>query len=702
METTSSSDVVVDHIVALLCDIQCLHSEVFTPRALRLTLSKVKKRFAREGISLATKTLPRLGKALDRALTGEVPLNSVGWQKLPGSQLPIFMGELFQRIFSHDGWILPTPCGDCIERLRDILYCFYKYELPYSEKQEQSVLEAFKRTEDDLIKHCSVCASNSTCVATSAGCEYGFCWKTSGTTSVQYERVVAKARSALEELLLNFDERSIVPRHGPGAVSTKEKGPGKYKWTTIPTRITEVYPLDEYFYASLTAVCDKYREFNSLSHAELPAKVVLVPKDSRGPRLISEESLPMQYIQQGIMRALVSHVESHPLTRYNIHFTDQRPNQLGALLGSQRTLCSEMYHVSKGIPLRRLMVGKYATLDLKEASDRISLGLVHLLFPKRLVKALMASRSLSTKLPNGEEIQLRKFAPMGSALCFPVLALSIWAILNAGMPDADAREGILVYGDDVIVKTAEAENAMLLLESFGLKINRDKSCTRGFFRESCGLDAYAGKEVTPVRIRTVWRSSRCPDVLSAYCEYANSYDKKGYKNVRNLIAGRLTKLYGYIPTYGGPLGCPKFTFEPPESIEPLVRAQLDYQIRQVRVWGVRSVSIDKEVDGWMMLLRYFTEGATYGKPSKDQLSDLERLDKPRRDESYLLADAPNWLADISRPAFGVRKYTMRRTSKLVRQWITVPDGMINSFGANFAVSSIRGAKRRRRDRKSVV
>jgi len=684
METTLSSEVVVDHIVALLCDIQCLHGEVFTPRAYRLTLSKVKKRFAREGISFATKTLPRLAKALDRALTGEVPLNSTGWRKLPNSQLPIFMGELFQCIFSHDGWILPKPCGNCIERLRDLLYCFYKYEIPYSQEQELSVLESFKRTEDDLKQHRVVCPSYSTCDLTSIGCERRFCWKASGTTNTRYDAIIIKARESLEKLFADFDERSIVPKHGPGAVSTKEKGPDKFKWTTIPSRITEAYSLDEYFYPCLTAVCDMYQEIQSLGDSELSAKVILVPKDSRGPRLISEESLPMQWIQQGVMAALVKHVELHPLTRYNIHFTDQRPNQLGALLGSQSSLCPEMYWRSKGLSLTQLKVGKLATLDLKEASDRISLSLVRLLFPERLVKVFEACRSLSTTMPDGEELELEKFAPMGSALCFPVLALSIWAILNAGTVGANARESILVYGDDVIVETAEAANAISLLESFGLKINRDKSCTSGFFRESCGVDAFRGRNITPVRIHTVWRSSRCSDVLSAYCQHANEYHRKGYRHVRDLIAGRLTNIYGYIPTSQQPIGCPRFTFDPPESTPPLIRAQLDYQIRQVRVWGVRSVSIEQEVDGWMMLLRYFTEGGA-AQPRWLDIDPTVAARQRRAYDSYLPAEAPKWLSEITRPAFGVRRYTMRGASKLARRWITVPDSC-KTIGARFSVS----------------
>jgi hypothetical protein len=668
METIKSSDE-IEFIVALLCDIQNAHEEVFTTRALRLTLQKVRNRYAREGSSFLTKTLPRLGKALDRALTGEVPLNSVGWRKLPNSQLPIFMGELFQRIFSHDGWILPTSSVKCIADMRQLCALFGKYELPYSEKQEQRVLQAFEGTENELKQYTGACTKDSTCLHSDIGCGNAFCWKTSGRTAAQYCRIIHKAKAALEELFLDFDEKAIVPRHGPGAVSTKEKASSKYRWSVIPDRIRETYPLDAYFFASLNAVCDKYNrlEFERIDGSEVPAKIVLVPKDSRGPRVISEECLANQWTQQGLRIALYKHVERHPLTRHSVHFTDQRPNQLGALLGSQEIVQSERFDCQMGKPTKRLMIGKYATLDLKEASDRISLPLVRLLFPRKILTALENCRSLSTTLPGNKTITLIKYAPMGSALCFPVLALSIWALLYAGSTDADARESILVYGDDVVVKTAEAENAITLLESFGLKINRDKSCVRGFFRESCGVDAYKGHNITPVRFRTVWRTSLSPDVLTSYCEYANSTRRRGYITLSNLIGRRLVDLFGYIPLTEYRLGVPSLDVLPLDVPSPALKYHHDHQCLKVKVWAEKLRRVDEEICGWSMLLRYFTEN-----------------DKPSRVPRDPSAEAPismsEALNNLCEPCFRVRSYTLRGTEKLVRQYVSAP--------GNFKIASV--------------
>lgn len=659
METIKSSDELL-LISTLLCDVLKSHSTVFTPRAIKLDQQKLAKRFAREGISLLTKTLPRLGKALDRALTGEVQLDSTGWRKPPGSKLPRFLGGLFQNIFSHDGWILPTPCVKSIKTLRQVLLVFHKYKLPYSSDQEHEVLAAFQRTDDDLAKHSSTCVNSDTCGVKTTGCSASFCHQGSGLGARDYNKLICKAQGLLSELFLEFDERDIYPGHGPGSVSTSEKGPDKYHWTCVSPRITQSYPLDEYFYSSVGAVCDSYStDLQKIRLEEQSAKVILVPKDSRGPRLISEEPLAFQWIQQGLHRAIVRHVELHPLTRWNVHFTDQQPNQFGALLGSRRYKSNPVPNVPAVFRKVRLGCGSYATLDLKEASDRVSVGLVQLLFPERLVKPLMNCRSLSTKLPNGKIVKLNKFAPMGSALCFPTMALTIWAILAAGASDADARESILVYGDDIIVKAAEAENAIKQLESFGLKVNRDKSCTRGFFRESCGVDACEGVNVTPVKLKTVWESSRRPDVYTSWIEYSNSFFDGQYYLTAGLIASWLRKIYGSIPDYEKDLPSTSLKVMPDEKPVWRTRWNAEYQKSQRLIWAVHTPSFECEIDGWSMLLRYFTESV------KTKNADLAKLDDETKQQ--VLRTKVNSPLSWARP-FSVRSYTLRNTSKLVKRW----------------------------------
>lgn len=591
MVDNKSLDLYKQVIATLLSDVQTSHSNVFTPRALRLTQKKVSARFAREGMSFLSKTLPRLGKAFDKALLGEVPLDAKGWALCasPNSKLPKFLGELFQCIFSHDGWVLPTPCVKCIKHVRQVLYLFYKLELPYAPEDEAKVISLFEKTEDDITSYNETLGRIADGLDSSREYLYGI-------NPVEARSVIRKARVRLARVFSSFDPKDILPRHGPGAVSTKEQLWGKYRFSRINPRIERTYPFDAYFCASLGHVCDSYKMFNNLVEVESSAKVILVPKDSRGPRLISCEPLEFQWVQQGLGSAIVRRVESHRLTRYNIHFTDQQPNQLGALLGSRD--------------------GRYATLDLKEASDRVTVGLVRLLFPEPLREALLNSRSQATTLPDGRVLKLQKFAPMGSALCFPIMALTIWAILSAAERDADARKSILVYGDDVVVKAEKSANAIKWLEAFGLLVNRDKSCTSGFFRESCGTDAYRGIDVTPVRIRTTWASHPSPKVYSSYIAYANSFYKLGHYKTYDLLVEYLTNLYREIPEDDGFITAPSLVVTPELNKPRRTRTNVALQKRETLVWDVVAPPLRKEIDGWSMLLRYFSEAGRSRSPQE--------------------------------------------------------------------------------------
>lgn len=628
MVSNKSLDLYKQIIAALLSDVQTLHSNVFTPRALRLTTQKVASRISREGLSFLTKTLPRLGKVFDKALLGEVPLDSTGWDTLSvpsGSKLPKFLGELFQCIFSHDGMVLPTPCETCIKHIRFLLYAFYKLELPYAPEDEANVVSQFVKTEVDIAPYNNTFNRIADCIDSNVS----FPW---GVNPIEAANIIRKARIRLARVFSGFDPLDIRPRHGPGSVSTGERLWGKYSFRRINPRINQTYPFDAYFKASLGHVCDSYKDDQSLSEVETSARVILVPKDSRGPRLISCEPLEFQWIQQGLGDAIVRRVETHPLTRFNVHFTDQKPNQIGALYGSRN--------------------GRYATLDLKEASDRITVGLVRLLFPEPLLSALLNSRSQSTTLPDGQVLHLDKFAPMGSALCFPILALSIWAILSAAEPDADARKSILVYGDDVIVKTERSAHAMKWLESFGLKVNRDKSCTTGFFRESCGTDAYKGTVVTPVRFRTVWAYRPSPNVYSSYLAYANSYYIHHFFKTYDLLVKEILSVYGEVPEDDGFNTYPSL-IEVPESNQPK-RTRVNYKLQKLErlVWDLEVKPVQKTIDGWSMLLRYFAE--------VDHTPFVKRDVSTRRCSVGVLEE--------TREPFSVRLYTRRSTGFLVKRW----------------------------------
>jgi len=647
---------------ALLQDVSNALGEVFNTRSLRLTAKAARRLLLAYDMDFLTKILPTLGKALDKGLV-EGRVTRASWQfkgdkvskpyrprLLRGTELPQFCGELFIRIFEPNGCLRKQPCVRSVKMLRHICFLFYKYRLPYAEVTELQVLSEFEKTEAELStitvpKLHDLQSRYGDTLAT----DRRHTWLNRQVRPSSVD-IVREARILLSRVFAYFDPLNIHPRHGPGAVATKQKLSDKYRWTNVAAKITELYPFDAYFTASLGSVCDNYPTFSTLGEKSLPAKVVLVPKDSRGPRLISCEPVDYQWVQQGLGEAIVELVESHPLTREVVHFTDQEPNRNVALIGSYD--------------------GRYSTLDLKEASDRVSLDLVRLLFPEHICAYLEACRSGSTELPDGRILKLEKFAPMGSALCFPIMALTIWAILTAAAPNAHVREHMLVYGDDVIVPTAYAADAIEYLESFGLRINRDKSCTSGLFRESCGRDAFQGVDVTPVKLKTVWSESPSAEVYSSWIAYANSFwDRQMYCTYNAIVDGvreetplfRYTKtvvkglldLYPGIPSEDMTMSCPSLRYLTEDQKPRVWRWNKHLQKREFHVRILRSPSVSQTIDGWSMLLRFFAES-----------SDLSPL-SGRDIEDVNIQGTSTF--ELKEP-FSVRLYTRPRTSMLGWGW----------------------------------
>jgi hypothetical protein len=101
---------------------------------------------------------------------------------------------------------------------------------------------------------------------------------------------------------------------------------------------------------------------------------------------------------------------------------------------------------------------------------------------------------------------------MGNALTFPVQSVVFATIAIAAILYQDGKRPsyrnvvrasrcVRVYGDDIIVRTSHSHAVVDWIHSLGLKVNTSKSFMEGNFRESCGVDAYMGVDVTPVYLR---------------------------------------------------------------------------------------------------------------------------------------------------------------------------------------------------------
>jgi hypothetical protein len=560
-------------------------------RESQLDIRKLRARVDSEGISFLTKSLPKLGKAIDKALHSDTPLHVRGFSLKPGTVIPRFLGWLLERVFTSHGYVRDDLDITTLRHIRQFLYFSYKLKLPYDSKTEESVIKSFIATQEELENF---------------------------EISPSVEPIIRIARAFITRLFDRYDVRDIIPQHGPGAVATGEEVGEKSNFSRLYKSVEQLYPFTEYFMLGLNQVVDQYDWIQSLIPLEHgTAKVVLVPKDSRGPRLISKEPLELQWIQQGIQKSLYSWIENHQLTRGKVNFTDQQVNRRLSLLGSR--------------------TGLFVTLDMKDASDRVTLKLVETLFSgTSLLSGLIASRSEFTTLPDGRTVRLSTFAPMGSAVCFPIEALCFYALAVAvlhihGRSRVRNDPFVYVYGDDIIVRREDYALLLQYFPFFGLKFNEDKCCVAGFFRESCGCDAYKGVEVTPIRLRTTWchRGIRDASELVSYVELSNSLWAAGYWSTATAIKDMVEARYGTLPytrekfKYTDLAGRIKLSSSPiigwhrshvsestkNKSLGLKRRFCLKTQSLEYYSWTVRPVKKTYQVNGWRECLRTITSGS---------------------------------------------------------------------------------------------
>jgi hypothetical protein len=300
---------------------------------------------------------------------------------------------------------------------------------------------------------------------------------------------------------------------------------------------------------------------------------------------------------------LVERLESHRLTAGNVNFSSQEVNRNLAYTSS--------------------VTQEYATLDLKDASDRVSVQLVEALLPKELIPYFMACRSTATKLPNGSIMSLHKFAPMGSAICFSVEAFLFWALSvasisqNSGRHYSRVAKLVYVYGDDIIVPVSYFPAVVHCLELFGLLVNKSKSFRYGKFRESCGMDAYDGIDVTPIRLHTLWSGK--PSDASAYSSfisYANALMAKGWSHCAERIKELVEGVYGRVPfalptsAYPGWF-CNSYWKALIKNLERgfEVRENAPTHSVEIRARFLSPKKTKTGLDGWHRLLRNVTMGA---------------------------------------------------------------------------------------------
>lgn len=435
---------------------------------------------------------------------------------------------------------------------------------------------------------------------------------------------LAVLRDAVSSLINveHFNDNLVLPKHGSGqvseGVSTFQQKFDHLTWDGKLQRCFRVNRFGKH--------CDQRGNLPVREDRGEPkrSKYWEVPKNYKTTRSIMMEPAAYMYFQQEVLRWLLDCMDRSPIAQI-VDLRDQAMNREYALWGSiHQTL---------------------DTIDLSAASDRVHVDIVKAVFPAKILYYLLGTRSSTVVLPDGRTTTVKKFAPMGSALCFPVQCILFAAITIIGYTMAaqactleDLRgnsdrinlfrrvlRGLSrdhtrysrshvaprVYGDDIICDTRVTTDVIHLLNHFGLKVNVDKSFTGGqMVRESCGIYAYQGEDITPFLLRVKrWDTVLTTATYASAVEAINNCGDHGYRELHGMLIRWLKEV---APTRNCALPFvvdrTQFGIWTKQKLAPdpaYVRENKSWQLLEERVLLVRSVepetvkSEDYLYDQWM-------------------------------------------------------------------------------------------------------
>lgn len=200
-----------------------------------------------------------------------------------------------------------------------------------------------------------------------------------------------------------------------------------------------------------------------------------VPKNSKTDRTIAIEPSFNAFLQRGVGKLIRSH-----LLKWKVNLRDQGWNQKLAREGS--------------------ISGRYDTIDLKAASDTVSIETVRRLLPPKWALLLENLRSEFFRFEDSW-VRYHKHSSMGNGYTFELETLLFTALVKGCLQVLGIEDRFAVYGDDIVVPSAATDLLMQCLTFFGFTPNVSKTHRDSPFRESCGADWYLGVQCTPFYFR---------------------------------------------------------------------------------------------------------------------------------------------------------------------------------------------------------
>lgn len=503
------------YLHSLIQDAKCIFQGHYSNADATLDSIRITSRIRAEGSGFATRTLPLLAQ-------GMFSLKEHGVASFPqfklqrGTEHPSFLGRLFNlALYSVD---LKTRVK-AVDFIYTFSVSFKKLKGDYPVSVVRKLFTDFCKTDVDLGK-------------------IDFFSK---ELRPVLEDARAQWRIFVDETNLARRFRSTTPQPGPGATNSPTKKNMRYRPHVLYKQIDDVLPVCDWFFAT---PWDGFRSDENargvydFSVQSPTARYKAVPKTAGKPRGICIEENEVQVMQQAFRKALYD-----AITDYfgdNIALRKQKVNAL--------------------LALRSSITLEDATIDESEASDRVARLLVSYLAQDDMeIHNILLALSTRLVVPPDEikdeydgPIRTIKYAPMGSALCFPVMSLVhmflIRAIIRLSTPKNTKLDcnRVHVYGDDIVLPSQYAELIYRELPKFGMKLNVNKSFYRSHFRESCGIHAYHGVDVTPVYVKHVPFHNLADAKASVFATEQQLFNK-GLLNAAEFQRNYIMDTYGKYP-----------------------------------------------------------------------------------------------------------------------------------------------------------
>lgn len=616
------------------------------------------------GLGLFTLDLPSLDSLLVAGLeNGRLVLDGpLSKRSSCRTRVPKLFKGLWLRVFDHNGCLKEDPDTNAILFLRQLCCLGKKLELGCSESRQNLTITEYYNVEKG-IRRPSLRWSDDVLDPDDLAADLHFgdllrshSWfgELVDGDNVPISEQSDQDRGLLEQLQRNADavaklfgefspvefselihdeQRGVGFRHGPGAVSERSGLFHKYRFVNWPEKLHSLFPFSE---CGTTASSGEVRPRNH----EVPSKLLAVPKTAKAPRLIACEPTEHQWCQQLIKRFIEERLKG----MFGDYFVSFNSQERSRIMANRASLDKRL-----------------ATVDLSSASDRLSCYVVERMFRCNLplLTALHAARTrtLSSVRLNGDSelIRLKKFASQGTATTFPVqtLVFFVCALTASGAIIRDptdllaTRKGfkgklvrrfgdqVRVFGDDIILPVHGYAKLSRLLHLLGLKVNMDKSFHKGHFREACGMDAFKGYDVTPVRPRSL--SFDGPTLRSSFLDLSNNLFTKGFwraAEATESIAGgaAFMRLLPVVGRRSGVIG--RTSFCGTNYFHLKFRWNRKLCRPEARMWTFWSTSRRKPTNDWPGLLQYFAEAPApdtnwvHGYQARPKTSDGLRWEAP--------------------------------------------------------------------------